>query len=203
MSTTPNQNDIAATPTGVGDAVGVPSPKWYVAIVNNNSEKDVRRKLSRLGYDSYVATQQQTKVWRNGRRARVEAVVIRTIVFVRCTEKERRLLVTLPYINRFMTNRAVAAGRSLAVVPDREMHTLQFILGNSDTPVTVEDTPLRRGDRVKVLRGSLMGLEGEIIDSASGTELVVRLDILGCARLNIDRINVEPASPPVDLTRLR
>lgn len=203
MSTTPNQSNIAATQVGVGGAVGVPEPRWYVAIVNNNSEKDVRQKLTRLGYSSYVATQQQTKIWRNGRRARVEAVVIRTIVFIRCTEKERRLLVTLPYINRFMTNKAVATSRTPAVVPDREMHTLQFILGNSDTPVRIEDTPLRRGDRVKVLRGSLMGLEGEIIDSDSGSELVVRLDILGCARLNIDRINVEPASPPADLTRLR
>lgn len=192
MSTAQISDNLTAAHNVAGDAAGVPTPKWYVAIVNNNSEKDVHRRLTSLGYDSYVATQQVTKIWRNGRRATVDTVVIRTIVFIHCTEKQRRLIVTLPYINRFMTNKAVAAQRTPATIPDREMRTLRFILGNSDTPVTVEATPLRRGDRVKVLRGSLMGLEGEIIDTGAGSELVVRLDILGCARLNIDRINVEP-----------
>lgn len=193
MSTATIQKNIAAVPhTGAGDAGGVSRPNWYVAIVNNNSEKEVRERLARLGYDTYVATQWQTKIWRNGRRANVEAVVIRTIVFIRCTERQRRQIVTLPYINRFMTNRAVATQRTPAIIPEYEMHTLQFILGNSDTPVTIEQRPLHRGDRVKVVRGSLMGLEGEIIDTPSGSELVVRLDILGCARLNIERISVEP-----------
>ena len=193
MSTATSPKNIAAAPlTGAGDAVGVSRPKWYIAIVNNNSEKDVRERLNKLGYDSYVATQHQTKIWKNGRRASVEAVVIRTIVFIHCTEKERRRIVALPYINRFMTDRATTAQRVPATVPEREMHILRFILGNSDTPVTIEERPLRKGDRVKVVRGSLMGLEGEIIDTEPSTELVVRLDILGCARLNIDRLSVEP-----------
>lgn len=193
MSTATSPKNIAAAPlTGAGDAVGVPQPKWYIAIVNNNSEKEVRERLNKLGYDSYVATQRQTRIWKNGRRASVEAVVIRTIVFIHCTEKERRQIVALPYINRFMTDRATTAQRVPATVPEREMHILRFILGNSDTPVTIEERPLRKGDRVKVVRGSLMGLEGEIIDTEPSTELVVRLDILGCARLNIDRLSVEP-----------
>lgn len=193
MSTATSPKNIAAAPlTGAGDAVGVSRPKWYIAIVNNNSEKEVRERLNKLGYDSYVATQRQTKIWKNGRRASVEAVVIRTIVFIHCTEKERRRIVALPYINRFMTDRATTAQRVPATVPEREMHILRFILGNSDSPVTIEERPLRKGDRVKVVRGSLMGLEGEIIDTEPSTELVVRLDILGCARLNIDRLNVEP-----------
>ena len=193
MSTATSPKNIAAAPlTGAGDAVGVPQPKWYIAIVNNNSEKEVRERLNKLGYDSYVATQRQTRIWKNGRRASVEAVVIRTIVFIHCTEKERRQIVALPYINRFMTDRATTAQRVPATVPEREMHILRFILGNSDTPVTIEERPLRKGDHVKVVRGSLMGLEGEIIDTEPSTELVVRLDILGCARLNIDRLSVEP-----------
>lgn len=67
MSTATIQKNIAAVPhTGAGDAGGVSRPNWYVAIVNNNSEKEVRERLALLGYDTYVATQWQTKIWRNG-----------------------------------------------------------------------------------------------------------------------------------------
>ena len=168
MSTATIPKNIAAVPhTGAGDAGGVSRPNWYVAIVNNNSEKEVRERLARLGYDTYVAP-------------------------YFCLPLCRDVCVVAETCETFTTNRAVATQRTPAIIPEYEMHTLQFILGNSDTPVRIEERPLHRGDRVKVVRGSLMGLEGEIIDTPSGSELVVRLDILGCARLNIERISVEP-----------
>lgn len=193
MTATSIASQVAPASTDVGGAVGVQPRQWFVAIVNNNSEKLVREKLTRLGYTAYVATQDQVKLWANGRRARVEQVVIRTAVFIHCTETQRRQAVKLPFIKRFLTNRAAASQSALAVVPDVEMHMLRFILGNSDTPVTISDAPLRRGDSVKVIRGALAGLSGEILDTDDGNaELLIRLDILGCARLTIDRLNVAP-----------
>lgn len=195
MASESKDTSVAAVLPGVGDAVGVSSPKWYVAVVNNNSEKSVRDKLTSLGHTSYVATQEQVKIWKNGRRARSEQVVIRSVVFVRCSEPERRLIVSYPFIKRFMTDRAATGTGRLAVIPEPQMQTLRFILGNSDTPVSIEERAFRRGDRVRVVRGGLRGLEGEIVDLTGGdSELLIELSVLGCARLRIDRLNVEPSS---------
>lgn len=191
-------NDFSFSPTDVaGDAVGVPDRKWYVAIVNNNTEKICGYRVAMLGYDTYVPTQTETRRWKNGRRKTVDRVVIPSKVFIRCTEEERmKNIVTLPYIRRFMTDRAGTANQygwhPLAVVPDREIEKLRFILFNSDSAVTIESLPLYKGDRVRVARGKLMGLEGFIAHRGDGgTDILVQLDILGCARMNISKEDLE------------
>ena len=195
MSTPEDSTVVASVPSGVDDAVGVEKSGWFVAIVNNRAEKAAKQRLDKMGYDSYVATQTVMRLWNNGRRAKVERVVIPSTVFIRCTEKERRHIVTLPFINRFMTNKAGgdsdASRKPLAIIPDSQIALLRFMLGNSDTPVTISQA-YRKGDRVRVIRGSLCGLEGEVIRLGEGrSELIVCIDMLGCACLEVDPVNLE------------
>lgn len=152
--------------------------------------------LSQISVRHYLPVQTETRVWKNGRKARFDRIVIPSTIFIHCTEKRRLELVNLPYIHRFMTNKAAAAdgaARSpLATISDDEIETLRFVLGHSDDPVTVTTDDLQRGDRVRVMRGRLMGLEGEVMNMRKDkSELIVRLDRFGCARLTIDTINIE------------
>lgn len=65
------------------------------------------------------------------------------------------------------------------------------MLGNSDTPVSIIGE-YRKGDRVKVIRGSLRGLEGEVVQTSDGkSQLTVGIDFLGYARVDIDVLDVE------------
>lgn len=191
-----NTSFVTTVPEGIGDAVGVGKRMWFVAVVNYNTEKKSSERLEKQGYECFVATQEEMKVWKNGRKAKVVRVVIPSNIFIKCTERERRQIVNLPYINRFMTNKAGAtladSTRSpLAVIPEQQIDTLRFMLGHSDTPVTVSSL-YQRGDKVRVLRGGLKGLEGEVISTSDGkSELIVCLDFFGCARLSIDPVNVE------------
>lgn len=196
MESSKNRELNATVPDGVGDAVGMPKNYWFVAIVKNNTEKSAREKLDKLGYKTYLPTQKEIRVWKNGRRAVVERVVIPSIIFINCSEETRKRIVNLNFINRFMTNRAGTPSdnnsKPLAIVPDSQIKTLQFMLGNSDTPVMITYRPFVKGDRVRVIRGSLKGLEGEVADlSDDKTELIIGLDFFGCARLTIETINVE------------
>lgn len=196
MSDVVLSHGVAAVPSGVDDAVGVSDRKWYVAIVGNNREKSVAEKLEALGFESFVASQEELRVWKNGRRKTVDRVLLSATVFVRCTESERRrIVVNLPYINRFMTDRAaksdVSLNRPLAVVPDSQMAALRFMLGQSDNPVTFSGDYVR-GQNVRVVRGNLRGLEGEIVSLADGSsQLVIVIDALGCAKVHINPIDVE------------
>lgn len=187
---------VTAVSSDVGEAVGVDKSRWYVAIVGNNTEKSSSGKLEKYGIECYLPIQQETKIWKNGKKATVDRVLIPTILFVRCSEKQRREIVNLPFISRFMVNKAATSKGAFhstpAVIPDIQIQRLKFMVGNSDTPVSITDKPLKRGDLVRVVRGRLAGLEGEITDmSKDHTELVVAIDFFGCARLEIDTINVE------------
>ncbi len=171
--------------------------RWYVAVVSHNSEKKVAERLAGLGQESWVASQKVRRIWRNGRKATVDRVVIPSKVFVKCTEPERREIVKLPFISRFLSDRALSGSSitasRLAVIPQEQIDRLRFMLGQSDVPVEITAAPYRPGDRITVVRGSLKGLRGEVVRTADGkTELAVRLDMLGCARLIIDSSDVVP-----------
>jgi transcription antitermination factor NusG len=52
--------------------------------------------------------------------------------------------------------------------------------------------PLKVGDKVRIVKGGLKGLEGNVIIHKDGTSsVVVKLDVLGCARVNIDASELE------------
>ncbi len=195
----------------VGDAVGVltpvPEPRhWYIAIVNNNSEKVVCECMEKhiewqpaekKDYEVYVPIQKELREWKNGKRVKVDRILFPAYVFVRCTELVRRRdIVCFPFIKRFLVNAAgtpLNGRRPVAVVPDRQMAALQRMVAASDSPVTVEARSYHLGERVRVNGGKLVGLEGNILREADGsTSFVVKIDILGCAKVTIDSDMLDP-----------
>ena len=200
MSDSLENSPNGSTALGVDDAVGVISDDenrfWFVAIVNRNSEKLIREKLLQNGYEAYVASQQEEHLWANGRKKKVERVIITARIFIRLTEAERREVVHLPYIHYFMTNKAMAVNEfgthPLAVIPDREMQMLRFMLSNADTPVDFVETRFRAGDRIRIVRGPLKGFEGEVARLTGETYVFVRLSLLGAAITRVMPQDIEP-----------
>ena len=173
------------------DAVGV---HWFVAVVRHNSELKVAEQLRNQGLEAYVATQPRLRIYASGRKKWVSQLIISSKVFVRCTEKQRLQVVHNPFVYRLLTNRSgdnVNGHRPVAVIPDKEIETLRFMLGQSDYPVDFQETPLNPGDSVKVIRGSLRGLEGKVIEtSPTHKTFVIQLDLLGCAKLTLPSSDV-------------
>ena len=181
----------------VDDAVGVPERKWFVAQVGQNAEKSSRDHLIRLGYDAFVASKDEIRSWSNGKQKHVEVVIISTWVFVHVTEEERRKIVNLPFIKRFMVNRTMVNPNGfhpLAVIPDSQMDMLKFMLYRAEKPVQLVSA-FAKGDRIRVIRGSLSGLEGQIVTLYGSDEKMigVNLGFLGCA---VTQISTE------DITKL-
>ena len=170
------------------DAGGV--PKWYVAYVGTRAEKAVRDRLISLGYEAYAATQWEIRVWRNGRKKKIERPVITQYVFIRLTERQRAVVVTFPEIHYFLVNKAGATneyGRHLpAVIPDSQMRMLQRMLGQSDSAVRFATSGFAVGDTVRVL-GWGDNLLGQVvrIPGDHARYVGIRIDQLGCAYMEI------------------
>jgi transcription antitermination factor NusG len=195
------------TVNNTGSAGGVPNrtlesthntdeKRWVVAIVKNNTEKACEEKLAKMGLTTYVPTQTEVRRWSNGRKKTIQRIVIPSILFLHVDEKERLAALNCPLIHKFMTNKASRADQfnrhPIATIPNRQIEMLQFMLYHADQPVTIEGRPLHIGDSVRVVRGNLQGLEGYIQDyHQGGSSIIVNLDILGCARVNINRGDVE------------
>ena len=184
-----NQKFETGTPAIVADdAEGL--PRWYVAYVGTRAEKAVRDRLISLGYEAYAATQWEIRVWRNGRKKKIERPVITQYVFIRLTERQRAVVVAMPEIHYFLVNKAGATneyGRHLpAVIPDAQMRMLQRMLGQSESAVRFATSGFAIGDTVRVL-GWGDNLEGHVvrIPGDHAKYVGIRIDQLGCAYMEI------------------
>ena len=177
------------TPAPVADDAGG-VPRWYVAYVGTRAEKAVRDRLISLGYEAYAATQWEIHVWRSGRKKKIERPVITQYVFIRLTERQRAVVVTMPEIHYFLVNKAGATnqyGRHLpAVIPDSQMQMLKRMLGQSESAVRFATSGFAVGDTVQVL-GWGDNLIGHIvrIPGDHARYIGLRIDQLGCAYMEI------------------
>lgn len=190
---------VAGTTTQkVDDAEGVPNTEgqaWFVAIVNNRSEKKYAQVLHNKGYETFVPIQNEEHIWRNGTVKAVGRVLIPTMIFIYCTEYERKEVLKMPFINRFMvdqTQKDNDGRHPIAKIPRWQMNLFRELLEKSDEPITIEPLPLNIGDKVKVIRGKLAGIEGRILQQRYGeTFLIIEITLLGCAKLGISLGDVE------------
>ena len=143
-----------------GFAVSDANARWFIAECKPTKEGTIRTMLQNAGYEVYVASRTEVKVYKSRNRRIKETVMIPGKVFVRTDEpKLMGILLAYSSVWRFMLDRT-ARNRRYAFVPDGEMQQLQYMLGNADNPVLVTADSLKVDQKVKVMRGALAGLEG-------------------------------------------
>ena len=66
---------------------------------------------------------------------------------------------------------------SLYAIPQNQIDNLKLLI-NSDAEIEVTSEILAKGDNVKVMSGSLVGLTGELVSFGGKKRVVVRIDKL-------------------------
>lgn len=69
--------------------------------------------------------------------------------------------------------------------PDEQMERFRFMLDYSEEAIEVCSSPLAPGEQVRVIKGPLAGLEGELVTIDGKSKVAVRLDMLGCAHVDM------------------
>lgn len=189
METNPTEIQPVATSPAHGTDDREARPKhWVAALVQVRSEKAVGKKLDSLGIENYVPTQWEIHQW-SDRKKKVERVVIPLIVFVHADKATIKRLILHPFIHKLVT---YPGQYSPAIIPDEQLEKLKFMLRHSDSPVEMRNQVFRTGDRVRISRGPLKGLEGEFCRVESRKTMVaVLLECLGYACVSIEKSDLE------------
>ena len=161
---------------GTGEGVAH-SKRWYVALVRMHHEKKVSEYLNKVGIENFVPVQKEIHQW-SDRRKLVETVLLPMMVFVHADPKERMAALTLATVSRYMVLRG--EGKP-AVIPDDQMARFRFMLDYSEEAICMNSAPLARGEKVRVVKGPLTGLVGELVTVDGRSKIAVRLNMLGCA----------------------
>lgn len=164
-------------------------PKHWGAIpVHANGEKSVAANLDRLGIENYLPIQLEDHQW-SDRKKKIDRVVIPMAVFVRLARNEEEEFRRLPFILKFIT---YPGAKELATpIPDEQIERLKFLMHNADAKVSIVEN-LKAGDKVRLVRGSMKGLEGELSYMEENKPAVaIRIDGLGYACVNVGKANLE------------
>lgn len=154
---------------------------WLAAYVRLHHEKKTRDRINAMGIECFLPIQEEIHQW-SDRRKKVERVVIPMILFVRVSPEERSLPLTLSSVSRYMVLRGESTP---AIIPDKQMEKFKFMLDYSKDAVELSTTPLAPGELVKVIKGPLTGLEGELVMVDGKSKVAIRLDMLGCAQVDM------------------
>ncbi len=168
---------------GTNDREAYPK-RWVAALVQMNCEKKVASKLDKLGITNYVPIQKEVHQW-SDRKKIIDRIVIPMVVFVHLSQNEENDFKRLPFIFKFITY--PGSSKLATPIPDEQIVNLRTLLEKATNKVCFESITIRNGDKVKVVSGPLEGMHGLVInDNTGATYLVLQIDILGCAKLQIE-----------------
>lgn len=163
------------------DSIQPEERKWYVAYVRLFHERKTAEKLAAMGIESFVPVREEIHQW-SQRKKKVMRVLIPQMIFIHATPKERLEALTLASISHYMVLRSE---HTPAVIPDRQMQQFMFMVDYSEESIEMYNSSLQPGQSIKVIKGPLAGMEGELMEIEGKSKVIVRLDLLGCAGVDM------------------
>lgn len=161
---------------------------WFAARTRWCQELKVREDLKACNIECFIPTREAVRE-RNGRKTRVEVPVIRNMVFLRSTKSTALALVNgrgLPmnYIIDHST-------RTLLEIPAKQMDDFIRVMDLNPDALMEEDVAFVPGSRVRVTKGDLAGVEGEVLALPNKTYVVVSVGRLLRAKVQIPKSYLE------------
>ena len=164
------------------------SKRWVAALVQVRNEKAGGKKLEALGIENWIPTQVEVHQW-SDRKKKIERVVIPMIVFIRAEKSALKSLAYHSFIYKLVT---LPGQKILTIIPDSQIENLRIMLRQTETSVEMKERIFKTGDHVRIVRGSLKDLEGELcMVEADKPMVAVLIDCLGYACVSIDKSDLE------------
>jgi transcription antitermination factor NusG len=162
---------------------------WWALYTRHQHEKVVADTLSAKGFEVFLPLYESIRRWKD-RQKQISLPLFPCYVFVRSEVKRQLHVVSTPGVHMILSR-----GERVAVIPDSEIMAVRKSLEGS---LPIEPHPyLKCGERVRVTRGSLLGVEGVLVRQKNLCRLILSVDMLArSVSVEIDVSDVEPVGSP-------
>jgi transcription antitermination factor NusG len=170
------------------DAVMSGGSPWWALYTRHQHEKTVAEMLSNKGFDVFLPLYDSMRRWKD-RKKLLSLPLFPGYVFVRGGLSRKLHVVSTPGVHMILYR-----GEQVAIIPDNEIQAIRTAV---DGHYRVEPHPfLKCGDRVRVIRGSLEGVEGILTRKKNLVRLVLSVDMLAqSVAVEVNASDVEPVEP--------
>jgi transcription antitermination factor NusG len=186
----PNTTPPDTTPPPISEAAsGEFAPQWFAAYTQPNHEKSVARQMSERVIPHYLPLYESVRQWKD-RKIRLDLPLFPGYVFVRMPLQNRLKVIQVPSVIRL-----VGFGGEPAAIPEAELMAIRTCL---DHDCKLQPHPvLQAGQRVRIARGPLTGIEGILVRKKGISRLVLSIGLITRAvavEVNIGEIEAVPVS---------
>lgn len=157
---------------------------WWALYTRHQHEKTVAQILESKGFEVFLPLYESTRRWKD-RNKLLSLPLFPCYVFVRGGLERRLQVLTTPGVHMILY-----VGDRVAVIAETEIEAIRLAIYGR---LRVEPHPfLRCGERVRVTRGSLEGVEGILVRKKSLYRLVLSVEMLAqSVAVEIDAFDVE------------
>lgn len=164
--------------------------EWWALYTRHQHEKVVADMLLAKNFDVFLPLYSAARRWKDRQKV-LSLPLFPGYVFVKGGLERRLQVITTPGVHMILCH-----GERIATIPDDQIETIRRTI---DGAFRVEPHPfLKCGDRVRVSRGSLEGVEGILIRKKNVYRLIISVEMLAqSVAVEIDAADVKPVSHPV------
>jgi len=158
---------------------------WIALVVRPRAERKVQAGLSHAGLETFVPWHGVRRRWTD-RVKILEQNLFPGYIFCRSAFDDRSTVMRQPGVDS-----VVSFNRAPALIPDHEISALRRAL-NSGLPLGPWPF-LKAGDRVRIERGVLAGIEGTLVRDSANWRIAVSVEALQrSVAVEIDRDLIRP-----------
>lgn len=151
-------------------------PHWYAAYTKSRTEKKVLARLKENGFEAYLPIKRIRKQW-SDRLKWVEEPLIRSYIFIHVNERDYYNAINTPGLVCYVTFEGKAAP-----IPDRQIEILKMLL-HEDAEMEVSNERFTPGEKIIVISGTLVGMQGEMVEYRGRKKVLIRLGTTGTSIL--------------------
>jgi len=158
---------------------------WCALYTRHQHEKTVAEMLTAKGVEVFLPLYNSVRIWKD-RKKMVTLPLFPCYVFVRGGVHNRLHVVTTPGVHMILCN-----GDEVATIPEDQIEAIRKTV---DGKMRVEPHPfLKCGERVRVKRGALEGVEGILVRKKNQFRLVLCVDMVAQSMaVEVEASDVEP-----------
>ena len=158
---------------------------WWALYTRHQHEKTVAGKLSMNGFEVFLPLYDSVRRWKD-RKMLLSVPLFPCYVFVRGGLDRKLQIVSTPGVYMILYY-----GERVATIPETEIEALRRV-GNGS--FRLEPHPfLQCGERVRVTRGALEGVQGILVRKKNMCRLVLSVEMLAqSVAVEVDSSDVEP-----------
>jgi transcription antitermination factor NusG len=143
--------------------------KWYALYTKPRWEKKVSQLLDERRIENYLPLQKIMKQW-SDRKKWIQEPLFRSYIFVHISSDEY-----LPALQTSGVVRFVTFEKKAVVIPPVQIDAIKTYVRTGEEMI-IESPDVKTGDRVVVVRGSLKGLEGTLVQISKKKRLRIMIE---------------------------